>query len=217
MTTLIIRNTHQFNAVLATAESSNNQITAMLAYAASQLNRHNNKTPIIQLYNSPAWRTKAGKISAKGKPVISYLLSGQSKAMQLGTLDNGNVVAFNATTAPDKLLPNMVHNNAMAEGADLSLSFDEFLSRNDDAVKPEKVDKPVTAKAFTRQLEAAIERGLSGDKGELDKVSDLIKQALSVLADAYVADESATVLAADELSKVNPSAKSRSAGLKVAS
>ena len=215
--TIIIRNSRQFNATLASAENSNAQITAMLQYAAEQLQRHNNKDPIIKLYNSPAWRTKAGKISAKGKPVVSYLLSGQSKVLQLGILDNGNVIAFNATTAPDKLAPNMVHNNVMAEGADLALSFDEFLSRNDDKEKPEKTDKPVTAKAFTRQLEAAIERGLVGDKSDLDKISDLIKQALSVLADAYVADESATVLAADELSKVKPSAKSKSAGLKVAS
>lgn len=212
--TLIIRNTRQFNAVLATAENSNEQITAMLDYAAGQLNRHNNKTPIIQLYNSPAWRTKAGKISAKGKPVISYLLSGQSKAMQLGVLENGNVVTFNATTAPDQIQPSMIHNNVMAEGADLTMSFDDFLSRNDEVVKPEPTIKPVTAKAFTRQLEAAIERGLSGDKGELDKVSDLIKQALNVLAAAYVADESATVLAVEELQQVKPSAASRSAGLK---
>lgn len=215
--TLIIRNTRQFNAVLATAESSNEQITAMLAYAASQLNRHNNKTPAIQLYNSPAWRTKAGKISAKGKPVISYLLSGQSKALQFGVLDNGNVAPFNATTAPDQIQPNMVHNNAMAEGADLALSFDDFLSRNDDTEKPAATVKPVTAKAFTRQLEAAIERGLVGDKSDLDKVSDLIKQALTVLAAAYVADDTATVIAAEELQQVKPSAKSRSAGLKVAS
>ena len=214
--TIIIRNSRQFNATLASAENSNAQITAMLQYAAEQLQRHNNKDPIIKLYNSPAWRTKAGKISAKGKPVVSYLLSGQSKVLQLGILDNGNVIAFNATTAPDKLAPNMVHNNAMAKGADLALSFDEFLSRDDDAVKPEKTTKPVTAKAFTKQLEAAIERGLSGDKSDLDKVGYLIKQALTVLAAAYVADDTATVLAADELSKVKPSAKSRSAGLKVA-
>lgn len=216
MTNLIIRNSRQFNAVLATAESSNEQITAMLAYAANQLKQHNNKTPIIQLYNSPAWRTKAGKISAKGKPVISYLLSGQSKALQFGVLDNGAVVPFNATTAPDQIQPNMVHNNAMAEGADLTMSFDDFLSRNDEVAKKEKTIKPVSAKAFTKQLQAAIERGITGEKADLDQVSDLIKQALNVLANAYVSDDSATVLAADELAKVKPSAKSRSAGLKVA-
>lgn len=216
MTNLIIKNSRQFNSTLAAAENSNEQITAMLTYAASQLNRHNNKTPIIQLYNSTAWRTKAGKISAKGKPVLAYLLSGQSKALQLGLLENGSVVPFNATTAPDKLAPNMVHNNAMAEGADLALSFDDFLSRNDDVVKPEKTGKPVNVKAFTRQLEAVIKRGLVGDNADLDKASALIKQALSALAEAYVADSSATVLAEEELQQVKPSAKSRSAGLKIA-
>lgn len=215
--TIIIRNSRQFNAVLAAAENSNEQITAMLAYAASQLHQHKNKDAIMRLYNSPAWRTKGGKVSAKGKPVLAYILSGQSKALQLGILDNGVVSPFNSTTAPDKLLASHVHNNAMAEGADLSLSFDDFLSRGDDKEKPAPTDKPVSAKAFTRQLEAAIERGLIGDKSDLDKVSDLIKQALTVVAAAYVADDAATVLAAEELQQVKPSAKSRSAGLKVAS
>lgn len=213
---IIIRNSRQFNAILSAAESSNEQITAMLAYASSQLHQHKNKDAVMRLYNSPAWRTKSGKISAKGKPVLAYILSGQSKAMQLGALDNGTVAPFNTTNAPAELLPNMVHNNAMAEGADLALSFDDFLSRNDDKEKPEKTEKPVQVKAFCKQLESAIERGLVGDNADLDKASDLIKKALAVLAAAYVADDAATVLAAEELQQVKPSAKSRSAGLKVA-
>ena len=212
--TIIIRNSRQFNAVLAAAENSNEQITAMLAYAADQIKKHNNKDPIIKLYNSTAWRTKAGKVSAKGKPVLAYILSGQSKAMQLGTLDNGIIVEFNSTNAPDKLMPNHVHGNAMAEGADLVMSFDDFLSRNDDKEKVEQTDKPVKVTSFVKQLEAVIQRGITGDKADIDKASDLIKQALNALAAAYVADESATVIAAEELDKVKPSAASRSAGLK---
>lgn len=212
--TIIIKNSRQFNAILASAENSNQQITAMLSYAADQLHKHKNKDPIIKLYNSPAWRTKAGKVSAKGKPVLAYILSGQSKAMQLGMLDNGNIAPFNATTAPDKLLPCHVHNNAMAEGADIAQSFDDFLSRNDDKEKSAPTDKPVKVGAFVKQLEAVIQRGLSGDNADIDKASALLKQALNALAAAYVADASATVLAADELAKVQPSAKSKSAGLK---
>lgn len=211
---IIIRNSRQFNAVLATAENSNEQITAMLAYASDQIKKHNNKDPIIKLYNSTAWRTKAGKVSAKGKPVLAYILSSQSKALQLGTLDNGIIVEFNSTNAPDKLMPNHVHCNATAEGAALAMSFDDFLSRNDDKEKAEQTDKPVKVTSFVKQLEAIIERGIQGDNADIDKASALLKQALNVLASAYVADDSATVLAADELGKVAPSAKSKSAGLK---
>ena len=216
--TIIIKNSRQFNAVLAAAENSNEQITAMLSYAADQLYKHKNKDAIMRLYNSPAWRTKAGKVSAKGKPVLAYILSGQSVVMQLGLLNNGDVSPFNITNAPDKLSPNMIHSlihsNAMAQGAELALSFDDFLSRNDDKEKPAPTDKPVKVGAFVKQLEAIIERGIQGDNADIDKASALLKQALNVLASAYVADDSATVLAADELGKVAPSAKSKSAGLK---
>lgn len=216
-----IKNVRQFNKELNSFFNAGiDGITDILAFSTRMIEQHGNKERLQSFFNHPQLRTQSGKIRAQFKRQAQYMLQAVP-AIELGYFALDEKTGKNAfkrytlDTLPVNVTGKDIHINK--DKSFEFISFDEWVNKASDKGEDEKPSKPVTVKAFTRQLEAVISRGLSGDNADLDKASALLKQALNKLAEAYVVDESATIAAVEELSKVKPSAKSKSAGLKKAS
>lgn len=218
---MTIKNVRQFNNELNSFFNAGiDGITNILEFSTRMIELHGNKERLQSFFNHAGLRTQNGKIRAQFKKQAQYMLTAVP-AIELGYFEHDNNLKkdvfkrYTLDTLPLQLSGKDIHINKDKEFK--FVPFDEWINKaNNQGADDTKPVKPVTAKAFCKQLETAIERGLIGDNAELDKVSDLIKQALNAVAKAYTADDTATVIAADELAKVKPSAKSRSAGLKVA-
>lgn len=218
---MTIKNVRQFNNSLNSFFTAGiDGITDILAFSTKMIENHGNKERLQAFFNHPSLRTQNGKIRAQFKRQAQYMLQAVP-AIELGYFEQDKKTGKNVfkrytlDTIPATLSGKDIHVNK-DKSFDF-IPFDKWINTTNKGVDEVKPAKPVTAKDFTRQLNAVIERGITGEKQDLDKVSDLIKQALVKLAAAYVVDESATIAAVEELSSVKPSAKSRSAGMKKAS
>lgn len=213
-----IKNVRQFNNTLNTFFTAGiDGITDILEFSTRMIEQHGNKERLQAFFNHAGLRTQSGKIRAQFKRQAQYMLSAVP-AIELGYFEHDSDLKkdvfkrYTLDTLPDTLTGKDIHVNKDKEFK--FIPFDEWINTTSKGADEEKPVKPVTVKAFTRQLEAVISRGLSGDNADLDKASSLIKQALAVLANAYVADDAATVLAEEQLAEVKSSAASRAAGKK---
>lgn len=215
---MTIKNVRQFNKELNSFfDAGIDGITSILEFSTRMIESHGNKERLQAFFNHPKLRTQSGTIRAQFKKQAQYMLN-SVPAIELGFFElnektnRNEFKKYTLETLPVNITGKDIHINK-----DKSFEFtpfDEWVNKENDKGADEKPIKPVTVKAFIKQLESVINRGLSGDNADLDNASALLKQALNVLADAYVADDAATVLAEEELQQVTPSVKSRSAGLK---
>lgn len=218
---MTIKNVRQFNNELNSFfKAGIDGITDILSFSTRMIELHGNKERLQSFFNHPQLRTQSGTVRAQFKKQAQYMMQAVP-AIELGyfefneTTNKNEFNKYSLDTLPANITGKDIHINK--DKSFEFIPFDEWVNKaNEQGAKEEKPVKPIKASTFITQLQKINNQGIDGDNTELVAISELLKMALNKVADAIVSDDPVTVLAAGILADVPPSAKSRSAGLKVA-